>query len=77
MFAPCPANLFEILKKIMQELKVIGLIPFCEAHVCIYIVFISTDIPFSMHHVKNVMWCDGTHIILHCDHKTPFDELTT
>ena len=70
---------FEILKKIMQKLKVIGLIiPFCEARVCIYIVFFSTDIPFSMHHVKNVMWCYGTHIILHCsDHKTPFDEPTT
>ena len=62
MFAPCPANLFEIFKKIMQKLKVvIGLIPFCEAHV--YIYSISTKIPFSMHHVKNMMWCDSTRII--------------
>ena len=43
-------------------------------HMCIYSLCISTKIPFSMHHVKIVMWCDGTHIILHCDHKTPFDE---
>ena len=35
MFAPCPANFFEIVKKIIQKLKVIGLIPFCEAHVYI------------------------------------------
>ena len=35
MFAPCPANLFEIVKKIMQKLKVTGLIPFCEAYVYI------------------------------------------
>ena len=35
MFAPCPANLFEIVKKIMQKLKVTGLIPFCETHVYI------------------------------------------
>ena len=33
MFAPCPANLFEIFKKIMQKLN-LGLIPFVK-HMCV------------------------------------------